>query len=293
MSEYIVSCCSTVDMDLEFFEKRNIPFIPFHFNMDGQEYLDDYGKSISIEDFYKAIDNGAEPNTSQISIFEYTNFFEPYLKEGKSILHMTLSSGISGSYNSATLAAKELNEKYEAKVCVIDSLSASSGFGLLVSLADDNLKNSMSFEDNCRYIEEERHNIQQWFFTSNLTHLIRGGRVSKTAGFVGTALHVCPLLRVTYEGKLETFEKVRGKKKVIKSIVDKMEILADNGTDYDGYVYISNSACLEDGEALKEEILSRFSKVKKIGIYSIGTVIGSHTGPGTVALFYKGAKRVN
>lgn len=293
MNDYVVTCCSTIDMNLDFFAKRDIPFIPFHFHMDGQEYADDYGKSISIEDFYKAMENGAMPTTSQITIYEYTSFFEPFLKEGKSVLHLAMSSGISGSCNSAMQAARDLNEKYEAKVAVVDSLAASSGYGLLVTMAKDNYDKGMSFEENYKFIEEHKLNVQHWFFTTDLTTFIRGGRVSKTAGFVGTALHLCPLLHVSYDGKLIPMEKIRGKKKVIKEIVNKMEELADNGLDYDGYVYISNSACLEDALAVKDEILARFSKVKDVEINSIGTVIGSHTGVGTVALFFTGQKRVD
>ncbi len=293
MNDYVVTCCSTIDMNLDFFAKRDIPFIPFHFHMDGQEYADDYGKSISIEDFYKAMENGAMPTTSQITIYEYTSFFEPFLKDGKSVLHLAMSSGISGSCNSAMQAARDLNEKYEAKVAVIDSLAASSGYGLLVTMAKDNYDKGMSFEENHKFIEEHKLNVQHWFFTTDLTTFIRGGRVSKTAGFVGTALHLCPLLHVSYDGKLIPMEKIRGKKKVIKEIVNKMEELADNGLDYDGYVYISNSACLEDALAVKDEILARFSKVNDVEINSIGTVIGSHTGVGTVALFFTGQKRVD
>lgn len=293
MNDYVVTCCSTIDMNLDFFAKRDIPFISFSFHMDGQEYADDYGKSISIEDFYKAMENGAMPTTSQITIYEYTSFFEPFLKEGKNVLHLAMSSGISGSCNSAMQAARDLNEKYEAKVAVVDSLAASSGYGLLVTMAKDNYDKGMSFEENHEYIEEHKLNVQHWFFTTDLTTFIRGGRVSKTAGFVGTALHLCPLLHVSYDGKLIPMEKIRGKKKVIKQIVNKMEELADNGLDYDGYVYISNSACLEDALAVKEEVLARFPKVKDVEINSIGTVIGSHTGVGTVALFFTGQKRVD
>lgn len=288
---YAVTCCSTVDMDIEFFNERSIAFIPFHFRMDGKEYLDDYGKSITITDFYKAMENGATPTTSQVTIFEYTQFFEPLLQAGKNVLHLTLSSGISGSYNSAIQAAKELNQKYPAQVKVIDSLGASSGYGLLVTMAIDNLEQGMSFEDNAKFIEEHKLDIQHWFFTSDLTYLIRGGRVSKAAGFIGTALHLCPLLHVSFEGKLEAKEKIRGKKRVVKAIVDKMEALALDGKDYAGKVYISNSACIEDATMVKDEILSRFPKVKEIKVYSIGTVIGAHTGPGTVALFFLGQKR--
>lgn len=222
----------------------------------------------------------------------YKSFFEIYLKKGLNVLHITLSSGITGSYNSALLAANELLSEYpDNQVCVIDSLSASSGYGLLVKIAKDNQNQGMSFEENKAFIEDYRHNIHHWFFTSDLTYLIRGGRVSKAAGFVGTALHLCPLLRVSDTGHLETMDKIRGKKKTIKVLVEKMETYAIDGLKYDGEVYIANSDCLNDALEVKKEILERFVNVKEVKIYSIGTVIGSHTGPGTIVLLFKGSKR--
>ena len=291
MQDYVITCCSTVDMDLDFFENNNIAFIPFTFTLNGQDYDDDYGKSYKLEDFYKAMVKGAVPTTSQVNAARYMGFWRPYLNKGQNIIHLTLSSGISGSYNSAKIASETLADEYEAKVYVIDSLAASSGYGMLVKLAKDNLDKGMSLEDNVKWIEEHKLNIHHWFFTTDLTYLVRGGRVSKVSGFLGSALKICPLLNVDFEGHLIPRSKHRGKKKVIQACVDKMVEHAPS--DYDGYVYMSHSEVLEDANEVATLVKEKFPKVKEVKIYNIGTVIGAHTGPGTVALFFVGDKRVD
>ena len=174
---------------------------------------------------------------------------------------------------------------------MIDSLAASSGYGMLVKLAKDNLDKGMSLEDNVKWIEEHKLNIHHWFFTTDLTYLVRGGRVSKVSGFLGSALKICPLLNVDFEGHLIPRSKHRGKKKVIQACVDKM--VEHTPSDYDGYVYMSHSEVLEDANEVATLVKEKFPKVKEVKIYNIGTVIGAHTGPGTVALFFVGDKRVD
>ena len=293
MQNYVITCCSTVDMDLDFFENNDIQFIPFTFNLDGKSYDDDYGKSYPLHDFYTAMVNGAVPTTSQINVVRYMEFWRPILEKGVNIIHLTLSSGISGSHNSAVIAANTINEEMEAKVTVIDSLAASSGYGMLVKLAKYNLDRCMSYEDNIDWIENHKLNVHHWFFTTDLTYLVRGGRVSKVSGFLGSALKICPLLNVDFEGHLIPRYKLRGKKKVIQACVDKMIENADNGTDYDGYVYISHSEVEDDAREVADLVRANFPKVKEVKIYNIGTVIGAHTGPGTVALFFTGKKRID
>ena len=293
MSDFIISCCSTADLSREFLKENNIEYTCFHFNLDGKEYPDDLGESMPISEFYKKMAQGSEPTTSQVGVGQYVDFFEKFIKEGKAILHISLSSGISGSYNSALLAQQEIFEKYpDAKLTVVDSISASSGYGLLVSLAADMRKDGKSYEETVEFVERYKHNIHHWFFSTDLTSYIRGGRVSAAAGWFGTLLHICPLLRVDDAGKLIPVEKCRGKNKAVMAAVDKMVQFADNGTDYDGKCFISNSACIDDANAVVAEIEKRFPKMKgKVKIFDIGTVIGAHTGPGTVALFFCGAPR--
>ena len=231
--------------------------------------------------------------TSQVNVEEYIDYFEPFLKDGKDILHLTLSSGISGTINSANIARDELAAKYpERKIYVVDSLAASAGFGLLMDKLADLRDEGKDIDYIYNWAEEHKLELNHWFFTTDLTYLVRGGRVSKVSGFVGNMLNICPLLNVDLNGKLIARQKIRTKKKVISATVDKMEELAKDGLNYADKVFISNSACYDDARAVADLIEARFPKMKgKVVINSIGTTIGSHTGPGTVALFFWGKKR--
>ena len=289
---FILSCCSTCDLSVEHLEGRGIKYACFHYYIDGVEHLDDLGKTMPLNTFYQKMVEGADTKTSQINAAEFIDYFEELLKEGKDILHLSLSSGLSGTFRSACMAAEELNEKYpDRKIIVVDTLGASSGYGLLVDLAADMRDSGASIDEVSAWVIENRLNINLWFFSTDLTFFIKGGRVSKLSGWFGTALKICPLLNVSHEGKLTPREKIRTKPRVIKAIVDKMALLAKDGENYSGKCFISNSACLEDAMAVKKLIEERFANIKCIEIYDIGTVIGSHTGPGTVALFFEGAKR--
>lgn len=295
MSEYVLSCCSTADLTNEQFERRDIHYICFHFELDGIQYPDDLGKSISFADFYQAMTNGADTKTSQVNTEEFKDYFEAFLKDGKDILHLTLSSGISGVYNSARLAGEELSEAYpNRKIYVIDSLAAASGYGLLMDKLADLRDEGMDIDSLATWTKEHLLHMHHWFFSSDLTFFVKGGRVSKTSGFVGNMLNICPLLNVSFDGKLIPRHKIRTKKKVIHAMADKMIEHAKNGTDYSGKCYISHSACYEDARAVADIIEKTFPNLNgKVEIYSIGTVIGSHTGPGTVALFFWGDERTN
>ena len=292
MSNYQLTCCSTADLDLETFEKFDLKYVPFTFHLDGKDYFDDYGKSMPIKEFYDAMRNASVPTTSQVSVGRYLDFWRPFLEAKQNILHLTLSSGISGSYNAALVASEEINSEYkDVKVVVIDSLCASSGYGLLMTKLAQKKKEGASFDELVAYASELRLLVQHWFFPSELTYLVRGGRVSKTSGFIGGALHICPLMNVDYKGHLIPRQKIRGKKKVMQAQIEMMKLHAQKGLDYDDLVYICNSDCMDDANYLKELVLANFPKVKRVEIYSIGTVIGAHTGPGTLGLFFLGDKR--
>jgi DegV family protein with EDD domain len=293
VADYILSACSTADLTKEHFESRGIPYICFHFEIDGETYPDDLGVSIPFPEFYQRMKDGAMTRTSQVGVGEYEEYFESFLKEGKDVLHLTLSSGISGTVNSARIAASSLKEKYpDNHVYVVDSLAASSGYGLLIDKLADLRDAGMGVIELRDWAEAHKLELHHWFFTSDLTYLIRGGRVSKVAGFFGQILNICPLLNVDFEGRLIPRDKIRTKKKVIKEIVSRMETFAEGGTSYSGKCYISNSDCYEDARAVADLVEERFPNLNgKVEIYSIGTTIGSHTGPGTVALFFWGKKR--
>lgn len=293
MSDYVISCCSTADLEKEHFERRDIHYICFHFELDGEHYRDDLGQSIPFDEFYRRMREGAETRTSQINAEEFREHFEGFLKQGKDVLHVTLSSGISGVYNSAKLAAEELMERYpERKICVIDSLGASSGYGLLMDRAADLRDAGRTLAETAAWIEENKLRLHHWFFSTDLTFYIRGGRISKTAGTVGMVLGICPLLNMDREGRLIPRQKIRTKKKVIREIVNKMQEHAQDGEDYSGKCYISQSACQEDARKVADLVEEAFPKLSgKVVINNVGTTIGSHTGPGTVALFFWGDER--
>lgn len=295
MSDYVLSCCSTADLSEEHFNRRNISFICFHFELDGKDYEDDLGKSIPFDDFYKAMQNGAETKTSQINAEEFEQYFEGFLKEGKDVLHVCLSSGISGVVNSAMIAKNILEEKYpDRKIYIVDSLGASSGYGLIMDTLADLRDDGMELDPLYEWIETHKLEMHHWFFSTDLTFYIKGGRVSKTAGFFGSMLNICPLLNMDNLGRLIPRFKIRTKRKVIQAIVDKMEEYAAGGLDYSGKCFISMSACPEDAKAVAAMVEERFPKLNgKVVINSIGTTIGSHTGPGTVALFFWGSERID
>lgn len=293
MNNYLITCESTADLSEALLAARGIPYACFTFHMDGQDYADDYGRSMPYAVFYEKMKAGSVSTTSQVSTGAYDALWRPYLKTGKDILHLSLSSGISGSYNGACLAAEALREEFpERKLIVVDSLNASSGYGLLVELAADKRDEGASIEALQVYLLAVRNRVNAWFYTSDLTYLCRGGRVSKTAFVLGSALKICPLMRVDGNGKLVPAAKYHGKRRATQACADKLFALAEGGTAYDAYCYISHSNCRQDAELLAEMIAARCPQLaEKIKLFDIGTVIGSHTGPGTVALFFFGEER--
>lgn len=293
MASYCLTCCSTADLTKERLDARGIKYVYFHFTIDGVEYNDDLWQTMRPRDLFNAMSNGAETKTSQVAVGEYINMFEPILQEGKDILHVTLSSGISGTYNSAKVAVDEMRKKYpERKIYLVDSLGASSGYGLIMETLADFRDRGCDIDTLYEWICRHRLNMHHWFFSTDLTFYIKGGRVSKTSGFIGNMLGICPLLNMDNNGKLIPREKIIGKKRVIRRAVEKMTELAKDGCDYDGKVFICQSECMDDARALANLVKEKFPLMHgEPEIFSIGAVIGSHTGPGTVSLFFWGKKR--
>lgn len=293
MEQFVLTCTSTADMSTEYFETRNIPYTCFHYSMDSEVYPDDLGKTMPFDEFYKRIEQGARPVTSQPNVEDFINLFEPFVKQGKNVLHVSLSSGLSGEINSAHLAQSELLLKYpDCQIAVVDSLGASSGYGLLVDALADKRDEGLSLTEAYSWAETHKLKVHHWFFSTDLTSYWRGGRISKTSMTFGNVLGICPLLNMDALGHLVPREKIRGKKKVIKVIVDRMAEHAEGKLEYSGKCFISNSACMEDARAVAALVEERFPHLNgKVLINSVGTVIGSHTGPGTVALFFFGDQR--
>lgn len=295
MGSYVISCCSTADLTKEHFLQRDISYICFHFELNGKQYLDDLGQSIPFPEFYRAMQEGAETKTSQVNANEYEAYFETFLRNGSDLLHVCLSSGISGSVNSAMVAKANLEERYpERKIYIVDSLGASSGYGLLMDRLADLRDEGMDIDTLYQWALAHRLMVHHWFFSTDLTFYIKGGRVSKTAGFFGGMLGICPLLNMDNLGRLIPRNKIRPKKKVIHTIVDRMQTFAQDGLNYSGKCYMCHSACYDDARAVADLVEARFPKLNgRVEINDIGTTIGSHTGPGTVALFFWGSERTD
>lgn len=295
MGEYILSCCSTADLTAEHFRERDIHYICFHYLLDGVAYDDDLGQSMPFETFYRKMTEGADTRTSQVNADEFEAYFAPFLQAGKDVVHVSLSSGISGVLNSALIAKENLERKFPGRtVYVVDSLGASSGYGLLMDKLADMRDQGLTAAELRDWAEAHKLELHHWFFSTDLTFYIKGGRVSKTAGMFGKLLNICPLLNMDNLGRLIPRAKVRTKHKVIREIVNRMIENAVDGVDYSGKCYISQSACVDDAKAVATLVESTFPKMNgKVQIEYVGTTIGSHTGPGTVALFFWGAPRVD
>jgi len=290
MAELILSHEYVTDLPVSYLKENNLNSILFNYSIDGKGYKDDAFQSISAEEFYGMIKEGKEPVTSQVNAEEYKASLSKLLDEGKDVIHMSLSSGISGSYNSCRIAVEELKEEYpDRKIAGIDSLCASMGYGLLVHYAVQAKKEGKNFEELVAYIEGLRQNIHHWVAVEDLYHLKRGGRISGASAVIGTALNIKPLIVVTKEGKLLSIDKIRGRKKSIQELVKKMEETVD---DVDGLdVFISHSYCEKDATYLESLVKEKFPTVGNILVNYIGPVIGAHTGTGTIALYYKGKAR--
>ena len=294
MPGYVLSCCSTADVTRDWLEARDIKYLFFNYYLDGKVCKDDFGATNPPAQLYAKMLAGADAKTSQISAGDYMAHFEQFLAAGQDVVHVTLSSGISGTFNSACAARDQLAEKYpDRHVYVVDSLAASSGYGLLMDKLAELRDSGMGAAELAAWAEEHKSEVQHWFFSSDLTFFIRGGRISKAAGLVGGMLKICPVMDVAPDGSLAVKEKIRTKAKAINRVVEKMEELAEGGLDYSGKCYISQSECKADALEVAARVEERFPKLDgKVEVFPIGATIGVHTGPGTVALFFWGKKRV-
>ncbi|MCL1830473.1 MAG: DegV family protein [Oscillospiraceae bacterium] len=281
MSEYIIFTDSCCDLDDKMIEELAIEVIPMAVTLDGKAYSDaDY----DLPDFYNRLRHGSVSSTSQLNLLELVDIFRPYLEKGIDIMYIALSSGLSGTVNSAFSAAQQLMEEYpERKVYIIDSLSASLGQGLMVYYAAQLQKQNQTITEVYEYIMEHRLNFAHWFTVDDLMFLRRGGRLSGTVALVGTVLGIKPVLHVDNSGNLINVAKTRGRKNSLNALVECMKISSINPNGQT--VFISHGDCLEDAQYVAEEI-KRILGTSDIYINYIGPVIGSHSGPGTVALFF-------
>lgn len=288
MADYIICTDTGSDLTDALYREYDIVPLKMEYEVDGKTFEDDYTDE-ALKKFYQNMREGAVPKTSQVNVSKYADFFESLLEKGNTIIYIGLGSGISGSFNNSTIAAKEVMEKHEGvKVYCVDSLGACLMGGMLAVSASENRKNGMSVEENVEWLNNMRHNINVYYTTPDLTYLQRGGRVSKTSAVVAHMLGINPILTVTPEGKLVTCDKIRGEKQTVAKIQKYIEssIIDPANTT----LYIAHSDCQDRaaGIAAKYKAEVGFGNVV---MTNIGSIIGAHTGPGLVAMFWYGKER--
>lgn len=287
MREFVITVNSTVDLPKEWLDERDVHVIPLRYTIDGTTYTDMDG--LSSKEFFQKLREGHLAVTSQVNPDEAAEKMEVFLKEGKDVLHLAFSSGLSGTCNSMMIAGQELSEKYpEAKVVVIDTLCACLGEGLLLYKVLQLKKQGKTIDEIAEWVEENKLHICHNVTVDDLNHLHRGGRVSKTTAVLGTLVQIKPIIHMDNEGKLQVIGKERGRKKSLNKIVD-MAVEQAKGWDND-IIMITHGDCIEDAEYVAKLVREKMG-IDNILINNIGTVIGSHTGPGVVAVFCMGNKR--
>ena len=287
MREFVITVNSTVYLPKEWLKERNVPVLPLKYTIDGQTYQDMEG--LSAKEFFQKLREGHMSVTSQINPEEAGEMMEPFLKEGKDLLHLAFSSGLSGTYNSMRIAAEELAEDYpDAKIIVIDTLCACMGEGLLLYKVLQLKDQGKTLEEIAEWVEANKLHICHNVTVDDLNHLHRGGRISKTAAVFGTLVQVKPIIHMDENGKLQVIGKERGRKRSLNKIVD-MAVEQSEGWEND-MVMITHGDCIEDAEYVAERVKEKLGNPEVL-INNIGTVIGSHTGPGVVAVFLMGNKR--
>ena len=289
MREYVITTDNNSDLPDTFLEKYHVGCTFLSYTMDGKSYTKD--NFLPSHDFYEAMRKGALPTTAQVNPEQYYGLMEPYLKEGKDILHLAFSSGLSGTCNNAVIAASELMEKYpDRKIIVVDTLAASLGQGLLVYYAVKEKEAGKDMETVARWVEEHKLNLVHLFTVSDLFHLHRGGRVSKTTAVVGTMLNIKPVLHVDNEGHLINIGKVRSRRKSLLELVNLMDQKIGSYRDSCDTIFISHGDCEDEARFLAEEVGKKYN-LKTILINPVSATIGAHSGPGTMALFFLGDER--
>lgn len=280
---------NTADLPKEILDQNQISVMTLPYTIEGATY--DGEHPLDVKEFYIKMRNGSMPTTSQVNPDEAKKAFERYILDYKEILYISFSSGLSGTYNSVSLAASEVMEENPGvKIEVIDTKCASLGEGLVVYMASNFRNQGRSFEETIEYVKSMSGHVIHIFTVDDLYHLYRGGRVSKTTAFIGTLANIKPILHVDNDGKLIPIGKVRGRKKSIHELADYMETKMGSYKSENKIVFISHGDCIDDIELLKEEITKRYG-IDQFVINEVGATIGAHSGPGTIALFFLGDKR--
>lgn len=287
---YLIFSDVSLDIDRDFLKENDVRFVPMEYVLGEKTYHCSEPESDEMmHHYYDKLRNKIATHTSQIVPYHYTSVFAPLMKEGNDILYISLSGGLSNTYESALMAAAELREDYpNRKVEVIDSYGATGGMGILAELAVNNRTAGMSIEENAEWLREHAKNIYYWFKVEDLMYLKRGGRVSAATAVVGTALNIKPILTINGEGKLDTIDKKRGNKQALKGLIEYFE------RHYDGtiskLVYICCADCKDEAEKLKNALLEKYPDLQ-IRITMLSPIIGAHTGPDMLSLIHMGKRR--
>lgn len=290
MKHFVITTDTTSDLPADYVKEHQLGMMSLTYTLNDETYT--WEKPLPVKEFYDFMRDGSLPTTSQVNPEEAGRLFETIIREQDAdILHIAFSSGLSGSYNSSRIAAEELAEKYpEHRIIVIDSLCASLGEGLLVHKAVTMKESGSSLDEVADWLEKNKLHLVHNFTVNDLFHLYRGGRVSKTAAFVGTMINLKPILHVDDEGHLIPLSKVRGRKKSMIALVDAMEKQIGSWRDKNDIVFISHGDCEEEAQFVADLIKQRLGYDSFLINY-VGPTIGAHTGPGVIALFYMGDYR--
>ena len=277
------------DLTRDYIKNNNIGLLSLILNLNGQAIKDDLGETLSYKDFYNKMREGATPTTSQINAHEFEEEFIKYIKNGDSIIYISLSSNLSGTFNSANIAKNNLMDEYQnANIYLVDSLSVSVGQGLLVAKACEMRDSGIGAEEIVNWLEENKRKVIHSILIDDLNHLKRGGRISGATAAIGGLLNIKPTLFLDDEGKLIQGEKIKGKKKALRFLVNEVR---EKAVDTENEIlYICHGDCLEEAETLRDMILEEV-KFKNVIINYVGNVVGAHAGPGVLAAVFLGSNR--
>lgn len=287
MRNFVLSTETTCDLPEEYLIAKDIPTVSLHYYVNEVENA--FGSNLSAsKEFYDAMREGADTKTSQVNLYEVKEFLSELLKRGQDILHLGFASAISGNYNNFVEAAAELNKTNQNQIYVVDTASQSGGQGLLITLVQNFAEKGHSALECLQFAEETKHKICHYFVVDDLRFLARNGRVSNASAFIGNLLKIKPLLYTNEKGKLVPLLKILSRKLSLKKLVFKMKEKYDNASDI---VYISHADCLEEAQLVAHDVEELFNI--KPTILPLNFVIGCHSGPGTIALFFTSKNRIN
>ena len=290
MRDYVIMTDSCCDLTDQMARELELEVLPLTMHMDGQDYPNDLaGTAISNQEFYKRIRAGKLATTSAVNVGQFQDAMRRVLESGRDIVCVCFSSALSTTYQSAVIAAEDLRAEFpEAEIHVVDSLSASLGQGLLLYLAVEQKRKGLTAAELAKWVEDNRLTVCHWFTVDDLNFLKRGGRVSATTALLGTMLSIKPIMHTSDEGKLVPVSKARGRKAAIAALLDKIEALGIHTEKQT--MFICHADCEEDAKAVAQTIQDRFG-TPTVHINYIGPVIGSHTGPNTMGIFFVGTQR--